>query len=310
MPGGWRFWIDCGGTFTDVIGLAPGGPLQVRKVLSVQPERPGDPAVLAIRGLLGLAPEAPIPAGLVSEVRLGTTVATNALLEHRGRPVLLLINEGFADLLAIGDQHRPDIFALRIERPTPLHVRVLEVPGRLAADGSELEPLQLSQPLAEQLRLARADGYGSVAVALLHAYRNPAHELALEQWLLDQGLADVALSHRLSSQPRLVPRGHTALVEAAVGPILQAYLDQVQQALGDATPLRVMRSSGALAASAQLHAKDTILSGPAGGMVGAVAAAMAAQPGLPIVGFDMGGTSTDVFHFDPTRGEADRKSVV
>ncbi|MEB3105120.1 MAG: hydantoinase B/oxoprolinase family protein [Cyanobacteriota bacterium] len=304
MPGGWRFWIDRGGTFTDVIGLAPGGPLQVRKVLSVQPDQPGDPAVLAIRELLGLAPEAPIPAGLVSEVRLGTTVATNALLEHRGAPVLLLINEGFADLLAIGDQHRPDIFALRIERPTPLEVRVLEMPGRLAADGSELEPLQLGEPLAQQLRRALANGYESVAVALLHAYRNPAHELALEQWLLDQGLSDVALSHRLSPQPRLVPRGHTALVEAAVAPILRAYLDQAKSALGEATPLRVMRSSGALAVPAQLHAKDTILSGPAGGMVGAVAAAMAAQPGLPIVGFDMGGTSTDVFHFDPARGEA------
>ena len=304
MPGGWRFWIDRGGTFTDVIGLAPAGELVVRKVLSVQPERPGDPAVHAIRELLGLVPEAPMPAGLVREVRLGTTVATNALLEHRGAPVLLLINQGFADLLAIGDQHRPDIFALRIERPRPLEMRVLEVAGRLAADGSELEPLRLNAALAEQLRHAQVEGYRSVAVALLHAYRNPAHELALERWLRQQGVADVALSHRLSPQPRLVPRGHTALVEAVVGPILRGYLDQVQGALGGATPLRVMRSSGALAAPAQLHAKDTILSGPAGGMVGAVAAAMAALPGLPIVGFDMGGTSTDVFHFDPARGEA------
>ena len=309
MPGGWRFWIDRGGTFTDVIGLAPAGELPagelvVRKVLSLQPDRPGDPAVRAIRELLGLEPEASIPAGLVREVRLGTTVATNALLEHRGAPVLLLINQGFADLLAIGDQHRPDIFALRIERPRPLEVRVLEVAGRLAADGSELEPLQLNAGLAEQLRHAQAEGYRSVAVALLHAYRNPAHELALERWLRQQGVAAVALSHRLSSQPRLVPRGHTALVEAAVGPILRGYLDQVQMALGGATPLRVMRSSGALAAPAQLHAKDTILSGPAGGMVGAVAAARTALPGVPIVGFDMGGTSTDVFHFDPARGEA------
>ena len=304
MPAGWRFWIDRGGTFTDVIGQAPGGELSVRKVLSEQPERPGDPAVAAIRSLLGLAGQTPIPHGAITEVRLGTTVATNALLEQRGSPVLLLTNRGFADLQAIGDQHRPDIFALRIERPRPLAVRVIEVEGRLAADGSELEPLRCDDALAAAVRRGMADGYASVAVALLHAYRNPAHERALGAWLARQGVESVALSHQLSRQPRLVPRTHTTLVEAAVGPVLRSYLRQVQQALGAATPLRVMRSSGALAAPEQLLAKDTILSGPAGGMVGAVAAAAAVAPGRPVVGFDMGGTSTDVFHFDPARGEA------
>jgi 5-oxoprolinase (ATP-hydrolysing) len=282
----------------------------VRKVLSVQPGLAGDPAVASIRELLGLDCNQEIPAGLIAELRLGTTVATNALLERRGEPVLLLINRGFADLLAIGDQHRPDIFALQIRRPRPLRVRGLEVAGRLAADGSELEPLGLDGQLEVELRRALAEGYRSVAVALLHSYRNPSQELALERWLHGQGVAHVALSHRLSGQPRLVPRGHTALVEAAVAPILRAYLDKLQLALGAATPLRVMRSSGSLAPPALLHAKDTILSGPAGGMVGAVAVARqalladrcAALP--PIVGFDMGGTSTDVFHFDPSRGDA------
>jgi 5-oxoprolinase (ATP-hydrolysing) len=309
MPAGWRFWIDRGGTFTDVIGLAPDGRLSVDKVLSVQPDRRGDPAVLAIRAMLGVEGQVPIPPGAITEVRLGTTVATNALLEHRSAPVLLLINRGFADLLSIGDQHRPDIFALRIERPQPLAVRVIEVSGRLAADGAELEPFHGDDALSRQLQKAMAEGYRSVAVALLHAYRNPAHELAVEAWLRAQGVEDVALSHRLSAQPRLVPRGHTALVEAAVAPILGAYLSQVRGALGQGPRLRVMRSSGALAPATQLQAKDTILSGPAGGMVGAVAAALqalavAGLPAQPVVGFDMGGTSTDVFHFDPARGEA------
>ena len=312
---GWRFWIDRGGTFTDVVGRSGDGRLVVRKLLSVQPGRAGDPAVTAIRELLGLEGNQldgnqGIPAGLIAELRLGTTVATNALLERRGEPVLLLINRGFADLLAIGDQHRPDIFALQISRPQPLRLRALEVAGRLAADGSELEPLGLDGQLETALRRALAEGYRSVAVALIHSYRNPSQELALERWLHGQGVAHVALSHRLSGQPRLVPRGHTALVEAAVAPILRAYLDQLQLALGAATPLRVMRSSGSLAPPALLHAKDTILSGPAGGMVGAVAVARQAllADGCadlpPIVGFDMGGTSTDVFHFDPSRGEA------
>jgi len=317
---GWRFWIDRGGTFTDVVGRSGDGRLVVRKLLSVQPGRAGDPAVAAIRELLGLEDNQldgnqldgnqEIPAGLIAELRLGTTVATNALLERRGEPVLLLINRGFADLLAIGDQHRPDIFALQICRPQPLRLRALEVAGRLAADGSELEPLGLDGQLAAELRRALAEGYRSVAVALIHSYRNPSQELALERWLHGQGVTHVALSHRLSGQPRLVPRGHTALVEAAVAPILRAYLEQVQLALGAATPLRVMRSSGSLAPPALLHAKDTILSGPAGGMVGAVAVARQAllADGCadlpPIVGFDMGGTSTDVFHFDPSRGEA------
>jgi len=307
---GWRIWIDRGGTFTDVVARDPTGVLRVRKVLSEQPDHPGDPAVRAVRGLVGLA-DGPIPDGVVEEVRLGTTVATNALLEHRGAPVLLLINRGFADLLSIGAQHRPDIFALAIERPRPLDVRVLELGGRLAADGRELEPLQLDDGLAAQLRDALAAGYRSCAVALLHSCRQPAHEQRLAAWLAPFGFVEIALSHELSAQPRLVPRGHTTLVEAAVAPVLKAYLAQVRSCLG-AVPaagprLRVMRSSGSLAAPDQLHAKDTILSGPAGGMVGAVAVARqaltaAGLPEQPVVGFDMGGTSTDVFHFDPGRG--------
>ncbi len=309
-PAGWRFWIDRGGTFTDLVACSPQGQLVVRKVLSDPPRSPDgeaavDPAVAALREVLELPPAQPIPPGLVAEVRLGTTVATNALLERQVAPVLLLVNRGFADLQRIGDQHRPDLFALRIDRPEPLPLRVLEVGGRLAADGSELEPLQLDGALETALAQAWADGFRSCAVALIHACRHPGHERALGSWLASRGFASVLLSHQLSRQPRLVPRIDTTVMEAALRPVLSAYLQQVSGSVGAATPLRVMTSGGALQSPALLQAKDTILSGPAGGMVGAVAVAQAAGFAAdPILGFDMGGTSTDVFHFDAGRGEA------
>ena len=320
--GGWRFWIDRGGTFTDLVGRAPDGSLVVRKILSErgQPSRPpaddgagavvnrsADPAVAAMRQVLGLAPGAPIPPGLIEEVRLGTTVATNALLERRLEPALLLVNRGYADLPLIGEQHRPEIFALRIERPPPLPHRVLEVPGRLAADGTELEPFVHDPLLEEQLRAALQAGLRSCAVALLHAVSQPAHELALGAWLEELGFTPVLLSHRVGGLPRLVPRLQTTLAEAAVRPVLARYLDQVQQALGPATRLRVMTSAGVLQPPEALLAKDTCLSGPAGGLVGAVAVAQAAGlGGRPILGFDMGGTSTDVFHLEGAAGDAER----
>jgi 5-oxoprolinase (ATP-hydrolysing) len=306
----WRFWIDRGGTFTDVVARTPAGDLLVRKRLSDPPRpadgtAPEDPAVAALRELLALAPNQPIPPGLVAELRLGTTVATNALLERQGAPVLLLVTRGFADLQRIGDQHRPDLFALEIKRAEPPPLRVVEVGGRLAADGQELEPLQLNQALEQSLAQARSDGYRSVAVALLHAGRHPVHEQALGSWLASRGFAPVVLSHQLSRQPRLVPRLDTTVLEASLAPVLGAYLDQVRAAIGVTIPLRVMTSAGALQSPALLQAKDTILSGPAGGMVAAVAVAAAAGFGdAPILGFDMGGTSTDVFHFDGSRGEA------
>ena len=301
---GWRFWIDRGGTFTDLVGLGPDGEWVVRKVLSEQPGDPGDPAIRALCQAFGLDPSAPLPPGVVEEMRLGTTVATNALLERQVEPVLLLVNRGLADLPLIGDQHRPHIFALQIERAQPLPTRVIEVRGRLAADGSEVEPLGLDEDLENRLRQAAAAGYRSCAVALLHSYRQPAHELALGEWLQQLGFGPVLLSHRVSNLPRLVPRLATTVVEAALHPVLTSYLAQLQAALGPATRLRVMTSSGALQVPALLQAKDTILSGPAGGMVGALAAARAAGfEAVPILGFDMGGTSTDVFHFDGSLGD-------
>lgn len=289
----WQFWIDRGGTFTDLVGRSPAGELVVRKVLSAATG--GDPLVAAIRQLLELKPDEAIPAGAIEEVRLGTTVATNALLERGGASTLLLITRGFADALLIGDQHRPDLFALRIQKPDQLYGRVLEVGGRLAADGSELEPLGLDAELEAELRRARADGYHSLAVALLHGARHPRHERALGEWLRQLGFETVALSHQVSPLTKLVPRAQTCVLEAYVDPPLRSYLDQLRTALGPDCGLRVMQSSGGLIAPEQLRAKDTILSGPAGGLVGACRIASAVQLGA-IVGFDMGGTSTDVFH--------------
>ena len=292
----WQFWVDRGGTFTDVVGRDPQGRLQVRKVLSVQPEQTGDPAVSAIRGLLDLPPGAAIPAGCIEELRLGTTVATNALLEQAGDGVLLITNEGLGDVLRIGDQHRPELFALQIQRPTGLEQAVVEVAGRLNARGEEIAPLRLDARLRQQLQQWRAAGLRSCAIALMHAYRNPCHELALQRLARELGFETVVCSHQACPLPRLVPRGQTALVEAAVSRVLHTYLAQVRGDLGEATALRVMGSSGALLDPSALLAKDTILSGPAGGMVGAAAAAQ--QAGVAagaLVGFDMGGTSTDVF---------------
>ena len=296
--GSWRFWIDRGGTFTDVVARSPEGALLVEKVLSVQPDQPGDPAVRAIRRLLGLdASDARIPEGWIEEIRLGTTVATNAFLEQNSAPTLLLVNQGFADLLDIGDQHRPDLFALAIERPDPLYQRVIEIEGRIGAHGEELEPLQLSEELQRQVQQAWADGVRSVAVALLHSVINPSHEQAVSSWLASLGFDQIALSHQVSPLPRLVPRGHTTVLEAAVAPVLSAYLQQLRADLGSHVPLQVMQSSGMLTAPEALHAKDTILSGPAGGLVGAARTAAAA--GFQrIVGFDMGGTSTDVCYVE------------
>ncbi len=291
---GWCFWIDRGGTFTDLIGRDPEGQLHVRKVLSEQAGA-GDPAVSAMEAMLASA-SPPVDLGDVDDVRLGTTVATNALLEGAGAPLLLLTNAGLRDQLWIGDQHRDDLFALEQPQRPFLAQTVLELTGRLDARGEEVEPLVLDQPLRRRLEELRRSGLDVAVVSLLHAQRNPAHEQRCAALLRELGFRTVVCSHQVSVMPRLVPRGQTALVEGAVHPVLDGYLQQVQGALGAATPLRVMTSSGALQAPDRLQAKDTILSGPAAGMVGAIAAArMAGFDGVPVLGFDMGGTSTDVF---------------
>ena len=216
---GWSFWVDRGGTFTDLIGSDPDGQLHVRKVLS-ESSQGGDPAVTAMADLIGCAADRVVPTGWISSVRLGTTVATNALLEHQQAPVLLLTNAGLADQLRIGDQHRSDLFALDPPSRPFLAQAVLEVSGRVDASGAEIEPLQLDEALRQQLADPISQGIDVAVVALLHAHRNPSHEQACAAWLRQLGFGTVICSHHVSAQPRFVPRGQTALVEGAVAPVL------------------------------------------------------------------------------------------
>ena len=291
---GWHFWIDRGGTFTDLITCSPQGRLEVHKCLSRSDGV--DPSILTIRELLGLNADQVVPRDAIDGLRLGTTVATNALLEGTGEPVLLLTNTGLADLLRIGDQHRPDLFGLRQPVAPFLACGVVEVSGRLDVSGEELVPLHWDNALQARIAGFVQEGVRHGVVAFLHAQRNPAHEQRAAQLLRSAGLDSVVCSHQVSAAPRLVPRGQTALAEAAVAPALRGYLDQVQRSLGTESALRVMTSSGVLQSTDNLLAKDTILSGPAAGMVGAIAVARAAGfQDRPVLGFDMGGTSTDVF---------------
>ena len=294
----WEFWIDRGGTFTDIVAQRPDGTLEVRKLLSENPERYADAAVQGIRDCLGLTPGDDLPANAISAVKMGTTVATNALLERKGERVLLLITEGFRDLLRIGTQARPALFDLDIRRPDLLYERVDEVPGRLDADGDEVTPLD-EAAARSALRRAHADGIRSVAIAFLHAYLNPQHETRIAEIAAEEGFTQISASHRVSRLAKLVARGDTTVVDAYLSPLLRRYVAQVDSALdlGRATGrLLFMQSNGGLTQAARFQGKDAILSGPAGGIVGMVRTGQAAGYDR-LIGFDMGGTSTDVSHF-------------
>jgi 5-oxoprolinase (ATP-hydrolysing) len=288
---GWQFWIDRGGTFTDIVARDPDGRLLTQKLLSENPDRYQDAAIAGIRALLGLDADAPIPAGTVDAVKMGTTVATNALLERKGERVLLLVNKGFADVLRIGTQARPRLFDLAITLPTMLYDRVAEIGGRIGADGEEVEPLDEAAAEAA-LAAARADGISAVAIVLMHAWKFPAHEKQLGDLARAAGFAQISVSHEVSPLLRIVPRGDTTVADAYLSPILRRYVDRVAGEL-EGIKLYFMQSHGGLAEARHFQGKDAILSGPAGGIVGA--ARTAAMAGLDrIIGFDMGGTSTDV----------------
>ena len=291
LPGRWQFWIDRGGTFTDVIGRAPDGTLHPLKLLSENPGQYADAAVAGIRRLLGLGPEAPIPPERVHSVKMGTTVATNALLERRGERTLLVTTRGFGDALRIGTQARPQLFARHIVLPTLLHERVIEADERLDAHGRVLTPLD-EAALQAQLQQAHADGFRCCAIVFLHGWRWTAHEQAARRLALQAGFTQVSVAHEVSPSMKLVPRGDTTVVDAYLGPVLRRYVDQVAAQM-PRVPLFFMQSSGGLTEARHFHGKDAVLSGPAGGIVGMVRTAEAA--GEPrVIGFDMGGTSTDV----------------
>ncbi len=294
--GGWSFWIDRGGTFTDVIGHGPDGALHTLKLPSASALY-ADAAVEAMRRLLGAEAGASFPSERVQAIKMGTTVATNALLERKGAKTLLIATQGFGDALEIGDQARPDLFALDIHKPEPLHAGVLEARERLDAEGRVLAALDEAD-LAAGLARAKAEGFVSVAVAFLHADLNPAHERIAGELARAAGFAHVTLSHEASPLPRWVARARTAVIDAYLTPILQAYVEQVASAVGGAA-LYFMTSAGALARAEAFRGKDAVLSGPAGGAVGAARTAVDAKA-RAVLGFDVGGTSTDVCRFAGT----------
>ena len=324
MQGSWDFWVDRGGTFTDVIGRRPDGTLTAHKLLSENPGVYRDAAVQGIRDLLGLKPGQPIPDGLVGAVKMGTTVATNALLERKGGRTLLLITRGFRDALRIGYQARPRIFAKHIIKPQMLYERVVEVDERVRADGTVEQELDLAAVRAA-LTAALSDGIKAVAIVFLHAYRHPAHEQRVAALARELGFPQVSVSHEVSPLIKLVGRGDTTVVDAYLSPIIRGYVAHVAEdlradgAADSASPsppgggeeesaaphtarLMFMMSSGGLTAAELFQGKDAILSGPAGGVVGM--AETGREAGFDrLIGFDMGGTSTDVSHFD---GEYER----
>lgn len=301
MTGRWEFWIDRGGTFTDVVGRDPDGRLISRKLLSHDPGRYRDAAVAGIRLLLGLGPRDPVPADRVAGVKMGTTVATNALLERRGEPTVLVITEGFRDALRIAYQNRPRLFDRRILLPEAVYDRVVEVPERTDARGGTVKALDRAA-VAERLRAAAADGLRSAAVVLMHGYRHPEHERAVAEEARAAGFTQVSCSHEVSPLIKLVPRGDTTVVDAYLSPILRRYVEEVAREL-PGIRLMFMQSNGGLREAAHFRGKDAVLSGPAGGVVGMVRTS--GQAGHDrVIGFDMGGTSTDVSHY---AGEFERE---
>ena len=291
---GWQFWIDRGGTFTDIVARRPDGGLVAHKLLSDNPARYADAALAGIRALLGIRADATVPAEVVQTVRMGTTVATNALLERTGERTALVITRGFADALRIGYQNRPRIFDRHIVLPEPLYERVIEVDERIQADGTVLRPPDLSA-LSGELRAAYDDGIGAVAVVCLHSHLYPAHEQAIGALARRIGFGQVSLSSEVSPLLRVVPRGDTAVVDAYLSPVLRRYVDHVA-AQTSGVRLLFMQSNGGLTEARHFRGKDAILSGPAGGIVGMVRMSQLAGFDKSI-GFDMGGTSTDVSLF-------------
>ncbi|MBV8790959.1 MAG: hydantoinase B/oxoprolinase family protein [Pseudolabrys sp.] len=304
MSGRWDFWIDRGGTFTDIVGRRPDGTLEAHKLLSENPEAYKDAAVQGIRDLLGLKKGESIPQGKVGAVKMGTTVATNALLERKGERTLLLITEGFRDALKIGYQARPKIFAKHIIKPDMLFERVVEVGERVRADGTVDRAPDLGE-VRKALEVAFADGIKAIAIVFMHAYRYPEHEKAVAALAREMGFPQVSVSHEVSPLIKLVGRGDTTVVDAYLSPILRRYVAQVDRELdakNSGARLMFMMSSGGLTAANLFQGKDAILSGPAGGVVSM--AATGHEAGFSqLIGFDMGGTSTDVSHYD---GEYER----
>lgn len=304
----WQFWIDRGGTFTDVIAKSPQGTIITHKLLSENPEQYDDAPVQGIRDLLGLTQEQPIPTDKIEVIKMGTTVATNALLERKGDRVVFVTTKGFKDGLRIGYQNRPDIFALEITLPEMLYESVVEVNERYTATGEELQPVNRDE-VRRDLQAVCDRGIRNCAIVLMHSYRYPHHELEVAAIAEEIGFSQISISHRVSPLIKFVSRGDTTVVDAYLSPILRRYVEKIKNNLSrqttnneQPTKLMFMQSNGGLVNADLFQGKDSILSGPAGGIVGAVKTCAVAGFDK-IIGFDMGGTSTDVSHY---RGEYER----
>ena len=298
---GWQFWIDRGGTFTDIVAKRPDGSLVTHKLLSENPEQYRDAAVAGIRRLLGVEDGAPIPVERIEAVKMGTTVATNALLERKGEPTALFTTKGFGDALRIAYQNRPRIFDREIRLPELLYKKVVEVAERIGARGDVVTPLDEPGVRAD-LEAVYAEGFRGVAIVFMHGYRFPEHERRVAEMAIETGFTQVSVSHRVSPLMKFVSRGDTTVVDAYLSPILRRYVDQVAGELPGAR-LMFMQSNGGLAEARRFQGKDSILSGPAGGIVGMARTSEMAGFGK-VIGFDMGGTSTDVSHY---AGELERE---
>ncbi|MGH8697347.1 MAG: hydantoinase/oxoprolinase family protein, partial [Burkholderiales bacterium] len=290
----WEFWIDRGGTFTDVVARRPDGSLATHKLLSDNPEAYRDAAIAGIRQLLGLKPDAAIPGERIAAVKMGTTVATNALLERNGERTVLAITRGFRDALRIAYQNRPRIFDRHIVLPELLYSSVVEIDERVGAHGEVLQPLDETAARGG-LQAAYDAGYRTAAIVLMHGYRYPGHEARVAEIAREIGFPQVSVSHAVSPLMKLVSRGDTTVVDAYLSPILRRYVDQIAGELQDVRVM-FMQSNGGLTDARRFQGKDSILSGPAAGIVGAVRTSQRAGFDR-IIGFDMGGTSTDVSHY-------------
>jgi 5-oxoprolinase (ATP-hydrolysing) len=300
MGANMQFFIDRGGTFTDIVAIVNGQTI-VYKLLSENPEAYADAAIQGIRDILKIPTNQPLPTEQIQVVKMGTTVATNALLERKGEKVVLAITQGFKDALRIGYQNRPDIFARHIVLPTMLYSQVVEISARYNAQGQELRPVNPEQ-VRQDLQTAFDEGIRSCAIVLMHSYRYPDHETQVAAIAQSIGFTHISISHQVSPAIKLISRGDTTVVDAYLTPILRRYVNQVTGQL-PGVPLMFMKSDGGLVKAEQFQGKDSLLSGPAGGIIGAVQTSLAA--GFPkIITFDVGGTSTDVAHF---QGEYERQ---
>ena len=297
----WQFYIDRGGTFTDIVARTPENKTLVYKLLSENPEQYRDAPLQGIRDLMGIAADEPIPTEQIEVVKMGTTVATNALLERKGDRVALLITKGFKDALRIGYQNRPDIFARKIILPSMLYETVVEIDARYDAQGNELKSVDVGQ-VEQDLTAVYETGIRGCAIVLMHGYLYPQHELEVAEIAQKIGFTQISISHQVSPLMKLVSRGDTTVVDAYLTPILRRYVDRLTSQLPN-TQLMFMKSDGGLVSAANFQGKDSILSGPAGGIVGAVKTSQRAGFNR-LVTFDMGGTSTDVAHY---AGEYERE---